>query len=148
MTLEFMLQLLFSGGLIVAFYNNYAQIRLQNEIKLTEINENRFSSILIYMDIVLYPDHIDHSSERDNPELGRIDKNNKDEIRTFYKMKIKVYKANIYLYCDDDIIYAIDIFLDNPTEDNYLNVAKLMKNNLWHKEKKYFKNKMKNFFKF
>jgi carboxypeptidase C (cathepsin A) len=148
MDFEFMLQLLFSGGLIVAFYNNYAQIRLQNEIKLTEINENRFSSILIYMDIVLYPDHIDHSSERDNPELDDIDKKNKDEIIRFYKTKIEVYKANAYLYCDKPLIDAIDIFLANPTEDNYLNVAKLMKNNLWHKEKKYFKNKMKNFFKF
>lgn len=40
-------QLIIGIGIIIALYNNYSQIKLQNKIKLTQINENKFCSDIV-----------------------------------------------------------------------------------------------------
>jgi hypothetical protein len=125
------LQIFVGSGLIVAIYNNYSQIKLQNKLKLTEITENKFRSILIFMDIMLNPDQIVHTSEINNPMLKTLDINDSNALVEFYRNRIKVNKANLYLYADDKLIQAVNNFLESPSENNYITVAKRMNRNLW-----------------
>ncbi|MCT4631905.1 MAG: hypothetical protein N4A76_04095 [Firmicutes bacterium] len=126
-----MLEIAVGSGLIVAIYNNYSQIKLQNKLKLTEITENKFRSILIFMDIMLHPEQIIHTSEINNPMLKSININDSDSLIGFYSNLIKANKANIFLYADDKLIQAVDRFLNKPNEENYISVAKRMNRNLW-----------------
>ncbi len=130
-TLLEIIQIITASGLIVAIYNNYSQIKLQNKLKVTEIKENRFRSILIFMDIMLHPELILHTSEVDNPLLKTIDVNDNNQLIEYYKNKIKANKANLYLYADDKLIQALDEFIENPSESNYITVAEQMKQDLW-----------------
>ncbi len=125
------IQIIVSSGLIVAIYNNYTQIKLQNKLKLTEINENRFRSILIFMYIMLHPEQISLTSECNNDLLKSISKDKYATIVDYYRNVIEVNKANLYLYADEKLIQLLDNFLKSPNDDNYINVAKYMKNNLW-----------------
>lgn len=125
------LQVIVGSGLIVAIYNNYSQVKLQNKLKLTEITENKFRSILIYMDIMLHPDQIVHTSEINNPMLKTIDNGDSDALVLFYRNLIEANKANLYLYADDRLIQAVNQFLKSPSEENYIIVAKRMNRNLW-----------------
>ena len=132
--MEFILQILqiiVGSGMIVAIYNNYIQIKLQNKLKLTDITENRFRSILIFMDIMLHPEQIMHTSEINNPMLKAIDTNDPNALNKFYRNLIEANKASLYLYADDKLIHAVNQFLRSPNEDNYIIVAKQMNHNLW-----------------
>ncbi len=129
-TVQF-LQIIIGSGLIVAIYNNYSELRLQNKLKLNEICENKFRSMLIFMDIVLHPKRIIHTSEIGNPLLKTINVDNSDEIQEFYIELIRANISNIYLYADEKLINAINTFLVNPSEDKYVIVAKLMYKRLW-----------------
>ncbi len=126
-----LLQIMIGSGLIVAIYNNYSELKLQNKLKLNEICENKFRSILIFMDIILHPERIIHTSEMGNPLLKNINLDNSSEVKDFYTELIRANIANIYLYADDKLISAVNDFLNNPTEDKYVIVAKLMNKKLW-----------------
>lgn len=125
------LQIVVGSGLIVAIYNNYSQVKLQNKLKLTEIKENKFRSLLIYMNIMLHPEQIVYTSEINNPMLNNIDINDSNALVEFYRNDIEANKANLYLYANDKLIQAVNQFLESPSEDNYIIVAKRMNRNLW-----------------
>ena len=122
------IQIIVSSGLIVAIYNNYTEIRTQNKLRLLEINENRYRSMLIFMDIILNPSHFVHSTEW-NPTIA--DKINDDELILFYKNKVETYLSNMYLYAEINLIDEIKDFINNPDEEKYISVANKMKASLW-----------------
>ena len=125
------LQIIVSSGLIVAIYNNYSQVKLQNRLKLNEITENKFRSILIFMDIMLHPSQIIHTSEINNPLIQSIDLSDESKLIELYRNLIEVNKTNLYLYADDKLIDSINQFLAIPNEETYKAVAKRMNKNLW-----------------
>lgn len=125
------LQVIIGSGLIAAIYGNYTQVKFQNRLKLHEICEVKFRSILIFMDIVLYPNRIIHTSEINNPMIQNIDLKNHEEVRTFYKNIIQANIANIYLYSDTKLIDSLNEFIQNPTQETYIKTAKLMNKILW-----------------
>lgn len=125
------LQLIIGSGIIIAIFNNYSQVKIQNRMKLNEICEGKFRSILIFMDLVLYPERIKHTSEVNNPNIKSVNLNNHEEVRMFYKELISANISNIYLYADDKMIKALNIFLSSPSQQNYINVANLMRKRLW-----------------
>lgn len=125
------LQIIVGSGLIIAIYNNYSQVRLQNKLKLTEITETKYRSILIYMDIMLHPEQIVHTPEINNPMLKKLDIHDTAALKEFYRQLIEANKANLYLYANDKLINAVNTFLKNPKEENYIAVAKQMHRALW-----------------
>ncbi len=125
------MQIIVGSGLILAVYNNYSQIKLQNKLKLTEITENKFRSILIFMYIMLNPEKIVLTSEIGSPLLKSIDINNNNEVVALYKEVIEANKANLYLYADEKLIDSVNNFLTSPSEENYVTVAKMMNRRLW-----------------
>lgn len=125
------LQIIVGSGLVLAVYSNYSQIKLQNKLTLTAITENKFRSILIFMDIMLHPEHIKYTSESVNHDLESMNGQDDSVITEYYRNLIKANKENLYLYADDKIIRDLDNFLENPSEVNYITVAKRMNRNLW-----------------
>ena len=98
---------------------------------MTEITENKYRSILIYMDIMLHPEQIVHTLEINNPLLKKLDIHDTAALKEFYRQIIKANKANLYLYANDKLINAVNTFLKNPNEENYIVVARQMNRALW-----------------
>lgn len=125
------LEIVIGSGLIIAIYNNYQEVKIQNRLKLTELNENKFRSILIFMYLVLEPSRLHHTSEIKNPIWSNKKDLTEKQIVAHYNSLIQTNIYNLSLYADDLIIKAIKDFLLVPSEEKYFAVVSLMKKNLW-----------------
>ncbi len=127
------LGLIIGSGIIVAIYKNYSEIKTQNRIRLREITEQRFNSILIYMDIILHPSHLPYIND-DCAFKFFGDKNPRDDnhqLKEYFMGRVRANMLNLYMYTEGTLIQKIEDFLLSPDEEKFIGVAKTMREILW-----------------
>lgn len=121
------------GSIIGIFIKNILDKRKELNFKLNEINESKYRSILIYMSLTLNPKNKDHFKFEDG---GLNNLKTDEEIINYAKVKISVYYYHSLLYAPDIVIKKIKDFISQPSNENYIKVAKVMRVNLWNKKSK------------
>lgn len=115
------------SNVIFGYIEKKRMIKFQ---KRTEEKERRYQFILAYMLVVLDSNnfiHVDLSGAQ-----GEIVKNMTPEERNqFFFDEIKAYYVFSHLYASDEVLFRFKNFLDAPSEENYQNVAKSMRKDLW-----------------
>jgi len=124
------------GGAIGYFVKYFLlqKDKIKNEIRI--LNEEKYRTTLIFMRVMLNPSSIKHfcfSSQRDESYLRSA--KDAGEIIDYCKDRLVEYYYHSFLYASDDVISGIKEFIDNPVEDNFVNVANLMRKDLWGKSK-------------
>lgn len=127
------LTVIVGSGLLAAIYKNYSELKIQNQMRLNEVVENRFRSILIYMDVILNPDHIIFIEDDDKGKFftKNITAETAKEIQKHYQAKTRANLLNLYLYTDRELIEELESFLDDPSAESYKKVAIKMRDILW-----------------
>lgn len=127
------LGLIVSSGILLAIYQNYSEIKTQNRIRLQEITEERFRSILIFMDIILHPDHILYINDKGSfkNSVAKFPLSDDKEIKDIFSSRVKANLLNLYLYTDSALIQKIEDFLLSPNEEKFISIAKAMREILW-----------------
>ena len=130
------LGLLGIGGII----GSYIQYVLNQKGDITKevrsLNEDKYRSVLVFMRCILNPSSVNHFgfSNKDEIYLNSI-KNDAKKVIAYAKLKLKEYYYHSFLYASDDVINEIENFIKAPSEDNFINVANVMRKDLWNKSK-------------
>ena len=126
------LGLLGIGGIIGSYFQHLLNQRRDTELKIQQINENRYRSTLVYMRCLLKPESLPHFQMEDQ-KIYLI--KNRIGIQKYAKEKITEYYYNGFLYASDNVLLNIRIFLQKPTEFNFTKTAVAMRQDLWKKGK-------------
>lgn len=127
------LGLIVSSGILLAIYQNYSEIKTQNRIRLREITEQRFKSILIFMDIILHPSHIPYITDEIEIKtlVSKNPRDNNDQVKEYFMNRVRANMLNLYMYTEGTLIQKIEDFLLSPDEEKFIGVAKTMREILW-----------------
>lgn len=110
------------GGILATFFKSYLDKKNQVELNKQKINEDKYKSLLIFMACILDINKRRYFSlNEQTPNLTQED----------YLNQIKEYYYHSILYSSDDVIINLKIFIENPNKDNYINVAKAMRYDIW-----------------
>ncbi len=87
-----------------------------------KINEEKYKSLLIFMACTLDIGKKRYFSLSEQvPNLTQED----------YLNQIKEYYYHSILYSSDNVIINLKAFIETPNKDNYVNVAKAMRQDIW-----------------
>lgn len=113
------------GGILATFFKSYLDKKTQVELSKQKINEDKYKSLLIFMACALDINKKQYFNLSEQvPNLTQED----------YIMQIKEYYYHSILYSSDDVIINLKRFIEDPTKDNYVNVAKAMRYDIWNKK--------------
>ena len=115
------------GSLIGARAKTLYDKRAYFEKKLSDVNEEKYRTILIYMAFALKPENRLHFIMRDDVLLTLSD----DELPGYALDKLREYAYHSLLYASDEVIIAIREFIKQPTRANYVSTAIAMRKHLW-----------------
>lgn len=127
------LGLIVSSGILLAIYQNYSEIKTQNRIRLREITEQRFKSILIFMDIILHPSHLRYITDEIDIKtlVSKNPRDNNDQVKEFFVNRVRANMLNLYMYTEGTLIRKIEDFLLSPDQEKFIDVARTMREILW-----------------
>jgi len=117
------------GGVIQHLLNKNAEAKM----KLKNINEEKYRTILIYMSIILNPKNKNHFVLNDSI-LYELKTDN--EIKEYALSKLREYYYQSLLYASDDVMRTFKIFLSTPNRENYIFTAQKMRSDLWNNKTK------------
>ena len=103
------------------------------ELRIQELNESKYRSILVYMRLVLKPENV-MQFNLDDPYLQTS--HTFDEIKKHVKEKLVEHYYNSILYASDNVLKMLKQFIDNPTDSNFIKTAVEMRKDLWKKRSK------------
>ena len=121
------------GGILGVIVKHFLDVRSETTVKLKTINEEKYRTILIYMSIILDPGNKNHFILNDNILASY---NDNQTIIDYSKSKLQEYYYQSLLYASDDVLLVFKEFLVNPTRENYIIVARMMRKDLWNKNTK------------
>jgi esterase/lipase superfamily enzyme len=100
---------------------------LRNENLFNEKKE-QYTSILVFMSIILDVDNYYHVSTKHIP-------NNEDEkeIVEYYKKELVICRNRCYLFANQNVIEDLNKFISYPSEQAFQKVAISMRKDLWKK---------------
>lgn len=124
------LGLLGIGGIIGGYFQYLWNHKRDSELKIQELNENKYRSVLVFMRCVLKPENADQFDIND-PYFPKKSPN--DVIRNYAKRKLTEFYYDSILYASDNVIKAENAFLADPTELTFFKVAVAMRKDLWNK---------------
>lgn len=119
------------GG-IMGSYFQYLLNKKETELKIQQINENRYRSTLVYMRCLIEPKSLPHFQLEDKHIYELKDTN---KIKQYAKEKITEYYYNGFLYASDSVLTNIKQFLKNSSTKNFTKTAVSMRKDLWKKGK-------------
>jgi len=117
----------FIGGILATYLKSYLDKKSQIELSKQKINEDKYRSMLIFMACAL-----DISKKR----YFSLNEQHSNESSSDYLNQIKEYYYHSILYSSDDVILSIKRFIENPSQDNYVIVAKEMRKDIWGEKTK------------
>ena len=120
------------GGIIGSYFQHLFNQKRETELKIQQINENRYRSTLVYMRCLLNPKSLPHFQIEDK-HIYKL--KTSEAIKKYAKEKIIEYYYNGFLYASDNVLVNIKQFLQNPSELNFTKTAVSMRKDLWKKGK-------------
>ena len=111
------------GAAVKAFYDKRAHL----EKRLSDLNEEKYRVILIYMSFVIKPENRVHFIMKDDilPTLSD------EDLPNYALDKLREYAYHSLLYASDEVIEAVREFVKRPTRANYVSTAMAMRKHLW-----------------
>lgn len=123
------------SSLISVFFNiifgHFEKKRMMMFEKNMIEKESRYTATLAYMLVALDADNI-HFVELSQPLLGQVVNKNKTDVEQFFLEELRARYVFSHLYASDNVLKAMDGFMQNPTEKNYKAAAVAMRKDLWH----------------
>lgn len=127
------LGLLGIGGIIGSYFQHVFNQRHETELKIQEINEQRYRSTLVWMRCLLSPKSIAHFQFENPVQMNQILSSfkNESDVKSYARSKIIEYYYNGVLYAPDKVVLKIKSFIQKPSEIAYTEVAIAMREDLW-----------------
>ena len=110
------------GGILATLLKSYLDKRNQVELNKQKINEDKYKSLLIFMACAL---------DVNKKKYFTLNEQVSNSTEQDYLNQIKEYYYHSILYSSDKVILNLKKFIENPNKDNYVNVAKEMRNDIW-----------------
>ena len=127
------ISLLGLGGVLGAWIKHLLERKKETEIKIQNLNENKYRSILVFMRCVLNPNSIKQFDIHD-PNFQNIKE--EAEMNEYSNQKLKEFYYNSLLYASDQVLVSIKNFIENPSEENFFKSAFAMRKDLWNRSSK------------
>ncbi|MFA6169849.1 MAG: hypothetical protein WCW67_08360 [Candidatus Margulisiibacteriota bacterium] len=118
------LTLLGIGGIVGGYITYLLDKNKEREFKILEQKEKRYKSCLLFMDAFFEPKNIKYLSSR-HPDID-----NAQDILEFLKMEYH----EMMLYASKEVVMLVKIFIENPTNENYLRTILGMRHDLFIKK--------------
>jgi len=115
------------AGVIGAYSAELFRRRTQTQLAEFEEKVNRFRSALIYMQVLLHPDQIDHLPVE---VLKAYNLKTKDDIQD----TLFAEYSRMVLFASDEVLQAVKSFMANPSDASYWKTLTEMRKNLWGKK--------------
>ncbi len=115
------------GGIIGAFVKHWLDNKKDLNIKLNQINEEKYRVILIHMSCGL---------DYENRKYFTIKKDYEATNKDYYLNCVREYYYQSLLYSPDFVILELKKFVKNPNQENFVSTAKAMRKDLWGKNTK------------
>lgn len=119
------------GGFIGAFIKSILDRRKELHLKLNQINEEKYRTLLMYMSFIIDPINRFHFIQNDD-----VIKDFKDEdmVVEYSKSKVQEYYYHSLLYASDEVISRLKEFINDPSRQTFIEVAKAMRKSLWNRK--------------
>lgn len=117
------------GGIVGAYFNELFRRRAQTQLAESEERVVRFRSVLIYMQVLLHPDQIDHLP------VDVLQTYNLKTTKDIQDTLLAEY-TRMVLSVPDEVLQAVKSFMQSPTSDNYWKTVAEMRKSLWGKRTK------------
>jgi len=129
MSLELILSILGvigTGGIIATFFTYLWEKKKIIQLKENELKEKRYLCILLLMYSYVNPKEL-KDLKRFRPEIQ-----NQEDL----KRELQTEWVNSWIFAGDKTIEAFKNFLENPTENNFVETVLSMRKELWNKKTK------------
>lgn len=113
------------GGIVGTFIKGYFDKRNSIELSHKEITKENYKSLLIFMACAL---------DIEKRRYFSLHEQVPNKTSQDYLNQLKEYYYHSLLYSNDNVILALREFIKTPTTENYINVAKEMRMELWKKK--------------
>ena len=114
----------FIGGLIVAIIKYFLDKKREIQIRLNQLMEEKYRSLLIFMACAL-----DINKRR----YFTLNEQIPNRTTQDYINQIKEYYYHSILYSPDEVLLSIKNFIQEPSKENYIKTAVEMRKDLWRK---------------
>ena len=129
-TIISVLGLLGLGGIVGSYFQYRLNQLKETDLKLQELNENKYRSILIYMRCALHPEHHNQFTTND-PVFQKLTA--KHKVKKYSLLHVREFYYNSLLYASDEVLIKLKQFIETPTETNFMQTALAMRKDLWKK---------------
>ncbi|MFA5359488.1 MAG: hypothetical protein WC349_00805 [Patescibacteria group bacterium] len=115
------------GGTVAIFVKYFFDKRKEDYFNLNKIMEDKYRSLLIFMACSLDIKKKKHFT---------LSEQYPAESEKEYLEKVKEYYYHSLLYSPDEVLLKLKKFIQDPTQGNYIEVAKAMRKDLWRRKTK------------
>lgn len=117
------------GGIVGRYFSEFFRRRTQTQLAEFEERVSRFRSVLIYMQVLLYPEQIDHLPV---DVLQTYNLKTKEDIQD----TLFAEYSRMVLFAPDEVLQAVKSFMKNPSSTSYWRTLTEMRKALWGKKTK------------
>lgn len=118
------LALLGVGGIVAGYITYILDKKKERGFKVLEQKEKRYKSCLLYMDAFFEPKNIKYLSSR-QPDIDDA-----KDVLEYLRMEFH----EMILYSSKEVIVSVKTFIENPTQENFLNTILVMRKDLSKKD--------------
>lgn len=118
------------GGITGSYLQHLWSQKRETELKIQNLNENKYRSTLVFMRCVLKPENVSHFHIED-PKIPHM--KNEEEIKEYAMVRLTEFYYNSVLYASDDVLRKFKQFINQPSESIFMEVAIAMRKDLWKK---------------
>lgn len=110
------------GSIATAIISSWLDKRMQMELTLTGILEDKYRGVLVFMACAL---------DIENKKYFTISEQVELKTAQDYLNKVREYYYHSTLFASDLVILTLKNFIENPSEETYIKVAQAMRKDLW-----------------
>lgn len=116
------------AAIVSAYLTNLWGRHKETELRMQNLNEEKYRTVLVWMRCLLEPENADQFSFEGKNDLRHY---TLEEIKERAVRQLKERYYNSTLYASDEVVVGIKRFLSNPTEENFFRVSSAMRKDLW-----------------